>query len=136
MPARIYVEVTSDELKQLAKELERLHTVSIECVKLLENTESKSYTTDGINSAIEGLDSIAKSLGRITGPFKSRPAELESLRAKVKSWQAAKKAAQVVKEHDASKTARSVDSKIAENPTKSKTKQAPQTAKTSRKKKA
>lgn len=57
MPARIYVEVTADELKELAKELERLLGVSLECVKLLEKTDGKTYATDGINSAIEGLDS-------------------------------------------------------------------------------
>ena len=136
MPARIYVEVTADELKELAKELERLLGVSLECVKLLESTQTKTYTTDGINSAIEGLDSIAKSLGRIIGPFNSRPAQLDSLRIKVKSWQAAKKAAQAVKEQDALKTVQSLGSKTATNPTKSTTKQAQPTQKTGRKKKA
>ncbi len=136
MPARIYVDVTSVELNELAKELERLLRVSLECVKLLENTPTKTYSTDGINSAIEGLDSIAKSLGRIIGPFNSRPAELNSLRVKVKNWQDAKKAAQAVKEHDASKMAQLLGKKTSENQEKSATKQAPQTPKTSRKKKA
>lgn len=104
MPARIYVEVTAAELKELSKELDRLAGVSLECAKLLEKTTEKSYSTDGLNSAIEGLDSIAKSLGRIVGPFNSAPAKLGSLRTKVENWRSAKRAAQVVRDHDASKT--------------------------------
>ena len=91
MAARIFIDATADDLKELGQELHRIADIALACSREVLK-QDRPYHTDGFKNAIDGLDSITKLLGGIVGVYNSPPAAMNSVRMQIMNTQMAMRA--------------------------------------------
>jgi hypothetical protein len=68
-----------EDCDDLARELEKLAGVAKDAAKIVAKDE-KPFKTDGIDSAVKGIDAIGKFLKKILGPYGAKDVELSRLK--------------------------------------------------------
>jgi hypothetical protein len=91
MAARIFIDATAGDLRELGLELHRIADIALLCAKEVEK-QDRTYHTDGFKNAIDGLDSITKLLGGIVGVYNSPPARMAIVRSQITNKQMAMRA--------------------------------------------
>jgi hypothetical protein len=139
MASRLFIEATVEDIDELAGELARVAEIAKRCSEYMREHGKTSYSTDGFNSAIEGLDAVVRLLGEVVGVYNAPLPKLVSVRAKVQVVRDQKKeerAAKAVEDADAAEKARRSGNKTPTIQAKSKKKPASPTPATNPKKKA
>ena len=136
MGARIFITARKDDFDELAQELRRLGDVAAICAENLAKAD-REYTTDGFNSAIEGIDAITNFMRAMLGTFNVDDVKMTRVREAIAGVRAARIAEAAIRKEAAVKSqALKVAEPVQEYPHQEKKLPASRRPKASREKKA